>query len=544
MIRKMTVTLDPPYDESELRRIAERDSGCVPAHFALLRKSIDARHINRVRVQYTFEYGDTLPAPLPTPERVRGQRKVLIVGSGPAGMFCAVRLAGRGLRPVVAERGGCVNDRERDVGTFFSGGELNEESNVQFGEGGAGTFSDGKLNTNTHNGYVAEVYRTFVRFGAPAETLYLSKPHIGSDKLRKVIKNMREYVISCGGEVRFRTRLTDIGRRGGKVIARLECDGRESEEEYDDAVLAVGHSARDTFVMLRARGYAMERRDIAVGVRIEHLQSRINEARYGSFAKYLPPADYKAVSDAGERKVFTFCMCPGGYVVPAQSERGTVVTNGMSLYSRSGTNANSALMAQLTAADMRADDPLAGVELQRSIERAAFMLTGGYAAPAMTVGDFLKDAREPRRTGFVFPRERCALPEFSGMATDISSEIADGGLKSGKRASSSAVYPTYALGVRFAPLGELFPEAVVRSLAAGIRDIASRIRGFDDENAILTAPETRFTSPVRILRGMDFAAEGTDNVYPCGEGAGYSGGITSSACDGMRIADAICAKCM
>ena len=544
MIRKMTVTLDPPYDESELRRIAERDLGCVPAHFALLKKSIDARHINRVRVQYTFEYGDSLPATLPTPERVKGQRRVLIAGSGPAGMFCAVRLADRGLRPVVAERGGCVKDREGDVGAFFSGGELNEESNGQFGEGGAGTVSDGKLNTNTHNGYVSEVYRTFVRFGAPEDTLYLSKPHIGSDRLRKVVKNMREYVISCGGEVRFRTRLTDIERRGGKVIARLECGGREIEEEYDDVVLAVGHSARDTFEMLRARGYAMERRDIAVGVRIEHLQSRIDEARYGSFAKYLPPADYKAVSDAGERKVFTFCMCPGGYVVPAQSERGTVVTNGMSLYSRSGMNANSALMAQLTAADMRADDPLAGVEFQRSIERAAFMLTGGYAAPAMTVGDFLKDAREPRRTGYVFPRERCALPEFSGMATDVSPESANGGLKRGKRASAKTIYPTYALGVRFAPLGELFSDTVVRSLAAGIRDIASRIRGFDDENAILTAPETRFTSPVRILRGIGFAAEGTENVYPCGEGAGYSGGITSSACDGMRIADALCAKCM
>ena len=529
MIRKMTVTLDPPYDESELRRIAERDSGCVPAHFALLRKSIDARHINRVRVQYTFEYGDTLPPEEPKPERARSDRRVLVVGSGPAGLFCAVRLADRGLRPVVVERGGDVDGRAADVGAFCRGGELDEDSNVQFGEGGAGTFSDGKLNTNTHSGYVAEVYRTFVRFGAPADTLYLNKPHIGSDILRDVVKNMRRYIISSGGEVRFRTRLADIRRAGKEVSAAFDdlAGGRSYEQTFDDIVLAVGHSARDTFAMLLRRGYAMESREFAVGVRIEHLQRDIGEAQYGAFAGALPPADYKAVSDAGERKVFTFCMCPGGYVMPAASERGTVVTNGMSLRDRGGTNANAALLAQVRKEDFASDHPLAGIEYQRAIERAAYALTGGYLAPAMTVGDFLSDPFSLTRTGIILPRELPALPEYAGV------KRGDGGMK---------VMPTYALGVKMTPLGRLLPPYVVRSLQAGVRDISRRIKCFADPDALLTAPETRFSSPVRILRSDAFTALGTDNVYPCGEGAGYSGGITSSACDGLRLADAICEK--
>ena len=546
MIRRMTLSLRPPYDEGELMKAARRDLGCAPAHFRILKKSVDARNKSDVRVVCTFEYGDSLPPDPPVPERVARQRKVLVVGSGPAGMFCAVRLADRGLRPVLIERGADVDGRARDVGAFFGGGELDEESNVQFGEGGAGTFSDGKLNTNTHNGYVAEVYRTFVRFGAPAETLYLNKPHIGSDVLRGVVKNMRSHIISCGGEARFRTRLDDFVRRTGGVEAVLTGENGAYSEYFDDAVLAVGHSARDTFAVLRARGYAMESRDFAVGVRIEHLQRDIDEAQYGAFAKYLPPADYKAVSDAGERKVFTFCMCPGGFVVPAQSERGTVVTNGMSLHARGGGNANAALLAQVTRADFGSDDPLAGAEYQRRIERAAYEMTGGYSAPAMTVGDFLRDPYEPRSHVFVPPAEKCDLPEYADVTCVRTVGEKNGAAVRGKSAAADCgeVLPTYARGVKFAPLGCLLPDYVVCSLQAGIRDIAKRIRGFDNPHALLTAPETRFSSPVRVLRGDNFAALGTDNIYPCGEGAGYSGGITSSACDGMRIADAVCAKCM
>ena len=593
MIKRQTISLRPPCGDDEPVRFAERDLGCRPTHFKLLKKSVDARKKNDVRVVYMFEYGDSEPDPPASPGRVKRPRRVLVVGSGPAGMFCAVRLADRGFAPVVVERGGDVDGRSRDVGRFFGGGELDEQSNVQFGEGGAGTFSDGKLNSGTHGAYNEEVYRTFVRFGAPEETLYLNKPHIGSDGLRAVVKNMRSYVIACGGEVRFRTRLTDLRVRGGKAAVVLTGEKGEAEEVYDDAVLAVGHSARDTFAMLYGSGFAMESRDFAVGVRIEHLQREISAAQYGGFAKYLPPADYKAVSSAGERRVFTFCMCPGGYVVPAQSERGTVVTNGMSLYSRGGENANAALLAQVTRADFGSDDPLAGVEYQRAIERAAYELTGSYAAPVMTVGDFLKDpcgegtvfcdtlSRFEDDRGILRPAFPCGLPEYSGVelcsqsdfasvargtdgfrAESVRDRRADGNDRSGGGATDARraggkgrrsdgempfgglpVMPTYALGVRSAPLGELLPSYVVRSLQAGIRDIARRIRGFDDPYALLTAPETRFSSPVRILRGDLFTAVGTDNIYPCGEGAGYSGGITSSACDGFRIADAICAKC-
>lgn len=528
MMRRMTLSLGLPCDESELMRAAERELGCRPVHFRLIKKSIDARKKNDVRMVYTFEYGDSAEPDAPPLPRVGSSRKILIVGSGPAGMFCAVRLADRGLKPTVVERGGDVDGRAQDMRVFFGGGELNENSNVQFGEGGAGTFSDGKLNTNTHNGYVFEVYRTFVRFGAPDEILYLNKPHIGSDKLRETVKSMREYIISAGCEVRFYTRMTKL-HRGKRVAAEFEDvrTGLATEEEFDDVVLAVGHSARDTFEMLYESGFAMESREFAVGVRIEHDQQEMNTSQYGRFAQYLPPADYKAVSDAGERKVFTFCMCPGGYVVPAQSEKNTIVTNGMSLYARGGENSNSALLAQVRKSDFDSDHPLAGVEYQRRIERAAYAMTGGRAAPAMRLGDFMKDA-DSASGEFCLPRISCRLPEYSDVM---------------QNSASGKIMPTYAFGVKWSPLGRLLPVYIVHSLQAGIRDIARRIRGFDDPQSILTAPETRFSSPVRILRGENYAAVGTDNIYPCGEGAGYSGGITSSATDGMRIADEICRKC-
>lgn len=529
MIRRMTLSLGFPYDESELMRAAEREFGSRPAYFRLIKKSIDARKKNDVRIVYTFEYGASAapdPAPLP---KVGTERRILVVGSGPAGMFCAVRLVDRGLKPIVVERGGDVESRTRDMRIFFGGGELNENSNVQFGEGGAGTFSDGKLNTNTHNGYVSEVYRTFVRFGAPEEILYLNKPHIGSDRLREVVRNMREYIRSAGGEVRFYTRMTKL-HKGKRAAAEFENvnTGLLTEEEFDDVVLAVGHSARDTFEMLYDAGFAMESREFALGVRIEHNQRDLNASQYGRFAQYLPPADYKAVSDAGERKVFTFCMCPGGYVVPAQSEKHTIVTNGMSLYSRGGENSNSALLAQVRKSDFASDHPLAGVEYQRHIERAAYLMTGGMCAPAMRLGDFMKNANKASGE-FCPPRIDCRLPEYAGIEQNT---------------SGAKILPTYAFGVKWSPLGELLPEYIIRSLQAGIRDIAKRIRGFDDPQSILTAPETRFSSPVRILRNGNYTAEGTENIYPCGEGSGYSGGITSSAADGMRIADEICRKCI
>ena len=500
------IKLSPTSDDAELRKIAARALGCEPRYFRILKKSLDARRKNDIHWVCSIEYaGEMPPAPAPL-DRLSSPRKVYIVGSGPAGLFCAVRLADRGFTPIVIERGECVEKRAESVKKFFRGGELDENSNVQFGEGGAGTFSDGKLNTQTHDAYNAEVYRTFVRFGAPEDTLYLNKPHIGSDVLEGVVKNMREYIVGSGGEVRFGTFLNGLVTGGGALRAvRLKniADGGENEEPADDLVLAVGHSARDTFAMLAGSGLAAEPREFAVGVRIEHLQRNINRAQYGG-TKGLPAADYKAVSGVSDRRAFTFCMCPGGYVVAAASERGGVVTNGMSNRARDGENANSALMVQVKFSDFPYRELAAGIEYQRALEGKAFVLGGGnYRAPAQTVGDFLKGG--------------------------------DGGYV-------GAVTPTYPRGVTFAPLAELFPQYVTDTLKAAIKDIGKRIRGFDAADGILTAAETRFSSPLRFLRDGTFQSVSVSGVYPCGEGGGYSGGITSSAADGLRVAEAIYGK--
>lgn len=500
------VKLLPSEDDGELRKTAARALGHEPLYFRLLKKSLDARKKQNIHWVCSIEYGDELPAADAPLEKLRSPRKVYVVGSGPAGLMCAVRLADRGFTPIVVERGERVEDRTASVKKFFGGGELDENSNVQFGEGGAGTFSDGKLNTQTHGGFNADVYKTFVRFGAPEDTLFLSKPHIGSDGLKSVVKNMREHIISCGGQVRFGTLFSGLVTRGGKLCAiRLKniADGSETEEPADDLVLATGHSARDTFVMLTESGVAVEPREFAVGVRIEHTQDSINKAQYGN-VKGLPAADYKAVSAVSDRRVFTFCMCPGGYVVAAASERGGVVTNGMSDRARDGANANSALMVQVRFSDLPHGGITAGIEYQHALERKAFALGGeNYAAPAQTVGDFLKGG--------------------------------DGG-------KAGTVTPTYPRGVTFAPLTELFPRYVTDPLKAAIKDIGKRIRGFDAPCGILTAAETRFTSPLRFLRDDTFQSLSVKGLYPCGEGSGYSGGITSSAADGIRIAEALYAK--
>jgi uncharacterized FAD-dependent dehydrogenase len=280
----------------------------------------------------------------------------LVVGSGPAGLFCALRLLARGIKPVLIERGAPVEERERDINAFFQTQALNVDSNVQFGEGGAGTFSDGKLNTQTHGALNREVLKTFVRFGAPKEILWLSKPHIGSDNLKEVVKNMREYLWNNGAEVRFHTRLTDVKIQNGKLTqAVLVSNGREEELPVSAVILAIGHSARDTFEMLLSRGVPMRQKDFAVGVRIEHLQSTIGFSQYGESYTKIPAADYKLTAHTPERSAFTFCMCPGGYVMPAASEEGGVVTNGMSNFARDGLNANSALIAQVTRADFGSD---------------------------------------------------------------------------------------------------------------------------------------------------------------------------------------------
>ncbi len=515
-MRSITLTdikLPVGRSEEELLRIAEKKLGGKAEYFAIKKKSLDARDKNNLRYIYTLECART-------PQRSQKQAleklfarllprdPVLVVGSGPAGLFAAIRLLERGITPVVVERGAPVEKRERDIQDFCAKRVLNTESNVQFGEGGAGTFSDGKLNTQTHSPLNREVLETFVRFGAPKEITYLSKPHIGSDNLKKVVKSMREYILAKGGQVRFHTRLEDLQIEDGAVksvtLRAVNADLGVSNEEklpVSAVILAVGHSARDTFSMLEKRGIAMRAKDFAVGVRIEHLQEKIGRAQYGNAYTLLPPADYKLVSHASERSAFTFCMCPGGFVMPATSEEECVVTNGMSNYARNERNANAALIAQVTRADFGEDAPLAGVRFQQKLERLAYLASGStYAAPVQTVDDFLKG-----------------------------------------RASSSfgEVTPTYAAGTAFADLNQVLPTPVAESLKLAIVDMDRRLKGFADPAALLTGVETRTSSPVRIERDDSLQSLTARGLYPCGEGAGYAGGITSSAADGLRVADAL-----
>ncbi len=496
--------------EDELLKIAQKKLGAKVKYFSIKKKSLDARDKNNIRYVYTIECSSenlnvekrVFPQ---IPKEKLPEKPVVIVGSGPAGLFCAVRCIEYGVKTIVLERGASVEEREKDIHSFFTTKQLNVNSNVQFGEGGAGTFSDGKLNTQTHSSLNKEVLELFVRFGAPEEIKWLQKPHIGSDNLKKVVKNIREYIISNGGAVRFHARLEDINVENG-VLSSVVVQSDKGLETLpvSSLVLAVGHSARDTFSMLEKRGVPMRQKDFAVGVRIEHLQSSISFAQYGKAYPLLPAADYKLVSHTQERAAFTFCMCPGGYVMPATSENGCVVTNGMSNYARDAQNANSALIAQVGRADFSDDSPLAGVRFQQALERKAFEMGGkDYKAPVQLVADFLKD-----KTGAHF----------------------------------GEVQPTYAAGTQFCDLRSVLPKAVAQTLKSAILDMDKRLKGFASPDAILTAVETRTSSPIRIERNENLESVGVVGLYPCGEGAGYAGGITSSAADGLRVAQAIIDK--
>ena len=425
----------------------------------------------------------------------------VIIGFGPAGMFAGLYLARAGACPIIFERGANVEERTAAVENYWKGGALDERANVQFGEGGAGTFSDGKLTTRINDPRCDFIISEFEKHGAPKEILSKAKPHIGTDMLRKVVKNIREEIISLGGEIRFLSKVDDIAVRNGKIVS-VSAEGAEYPAE--NVIIAAGHSARDTFHMLKEKGALLEAKPFSVGVRIEHLQSDINRAQYGDFAENpaLWAAEYQLSHHVGERCAYTFCMCPGGYVVPSADREDAVVTNGMSCFARDGKNANSALVCSVSAEDF-GGDPFKAMAFQHEIEGKAFEMGRGIKAPAQTVGAFL-----------------------------------NGGIS-----HFGKVEPTYARGVEDKNLSELFPDEVTSVLKTGLLAMDRKIRGFADTQAVLTGPETRTSSPVRIVRNSEsLEAVGIDGLYPCAEGAGYAGGIMSAAADGIRCAEKVLEK--
>ena len=519
MIRIREIPLPPEHNVSQLQFEAAqllKIPNSKVRKLRIVRRSIDARKKPDIKVVYTVDVAvdgneqkilkqsrcrRAAIAPVsfykPPKSAPPAQHRPVVVGFGPAGMFAGLILAQAGLCPIILERGADALTRKEKVEHFFATGELDTKTNVQFGEGGAGTFSDGKLNTGVNNPRIGWVLEQLAAAGAGEQILFDAKPHIGTDVLVDVVQNIRRRIISLGGEVRFETQVTDIFTENGAVSA-LQLNGSE-RLDCDKVILAIGHSARDTFEMLLRRTLPMEAKPFAMGVRIEHLQKQIDYAQYGCNDPVLPPADYKLVKHLADETVYTFCMCPGGYVVAAASEEGGVVTNGMSYADRAGENANAALLVTVNPTDVPGEGPLAGMYWQRSIEQAAYRV-GGYKAPAQLVGDFLQH-------------------------------------KASKGPGS--IQPTYRPGVTWCDLHDVLPDKLTRALKEAIPQLEGSLKGFSAPESVLTAPETRSSSPVRILRDESKQSIGMKGFFPAGEGAGYAGGIMSAAVDGILCAEAL-----
>ena len=521
MIRIRDIALPPehnvnqlPFEAAQLLKVPNSKVRGLK----LVRKSVDARKKPDVKIIYTIDVmvdGNEekiirksgckrasiapvsyykLPKCGVTPEK-----RPVVVGFGPAGMFAALVLARAGLKPLVLERGDDAQTRHEKVQKFWETGELDPRSNVQFGEGGAGTFSDGKLNTGVNNPRIGWILEQMVKCGARENILYDAKPHVGTDVLLMVVQNLRGWIISLGGEVRFNSKVTGLRREEGRLTG-LELESGEVVA-CDHAVFAIGHSARDTFEMLEELQIPMEPKPFAMGVRIEHPQTLVDMSQYGCVNPVLPPADYKLVKHLEDGTVYTFCMCPGGHVVAAASEEGRVVTNGMSYADRDGENANAALLVTVNPEEFPYEGNLGGMKWQRQLEEAAYNVSSSYRAPAQKVGDFL-----------------------AGRASE----------------GPGAVQPTYRPGVAWCDLNSVLPEKISRSLKEALPLLDQNLAGFASDDAVLTAPETRSSSPVRIIRGEDRQSQ-LKGLYPCGEGAGYAGGIMSAAIDGIQCAEAVIA---
>ncbi|WP_300276966.1 NAD(P)/FAD-dependent oxidoreductase [Peptacetobacter sp.] len=505
-----------------LKKLRIKDSDLVG--YSIYKESIDARKKDNMTFVYTVDVEikneekilkrnpkDTVKVNQKSyigvkKGNIEPNGRIVVIGSGPAGLFASLLLAQNGYCPLMIERGSDVDKRTADVENFWGNKVFNKKSNVQFGEGGAGTFSDGKLTTRSKDIRCRKVLEELVLHDAPSEIIYSHKPHVGTDILKNVVKNIREDIKKLGGEVRFESQVTDINIENNSVKSIVINDNEKID--VSTVILAIGHSARDTYEMLFKRGVTIIPKPFAIGARIEHPQEMINKSQYGKYYNHprLGAADYRLIEHTSNgRTAYTFCMCPGGSVIASTSEENEVVTNGMSEHSRDKENANSALLVNISPEDFESDNPLAGIEFQRKYEKLAFKLGGeNYSAPAQLVGDFINN-KESKNLG--------------------------------------KVIPSYKPGIKLTSLDECLPKFVTETMKEGIIKLGSKLEGFDMYDAVLTGVETRSSAPIRIVRNEEtLESMNISNLYPCGEGAGYAGGIVTAAVDGIKCAEKIIEK--